>query len=59
MNVIKKYQDICGIYRYLTEKSVALALCDNGVPIEEKSLMLLAMNTVYEDEEPAKRIKID
>ena len=55
----ERYQKISGHLWYLSEKSVALALCDNGVPIEEKRRMLLSMNTVYEDEEPAKKIKID
>ena len=60
-NTISKkcYQKISEHLGYLSEKSVALALCDNGVPIEEKHWMLLAMNAVYGDEEPAKRIKID
>ena len=53
------YQKISGHLGYLSEKSVALAHCDNGVPIEEKHWMLLAINTVYGDEVPAKRIKID
>ena len=53
------YQKILGHLWYSSEKLAALALCDNGVPIEEKRWMLLAMNTVYGDEEPAKRIKID
>ena len=54
------YQKISGHLWYLSEKSVALVLCDNGVPIEEKRQMLLARNTVYGDEDSsAKRIKID
>ena len=40
---------------YLSKESVALALCDNGVPIAEKRRMLLAMNTVYNDEKPKAR----
>ena len=53
------YQKVSGHLWYLSEKSIARALCDNSVPIAEKRLMLLAMNTVYGDEEPATRIRID
>ena len=42
----------------VAEELVVLALCDNSVPTEEKRRMVLAMNTVYGDEEPTKRIKI-
>ena len=60
-NTISKecYQKISGHLGILSEELVALALSDNSVLIEEKRRMLLAMNTVYGDEESAKRIKID
>ena len=54
----ESYQKVSGHLCYLSEALVALAFFDNSVPIEEKSRMLLAMNTVYGDEEPTKRIKI-
>ena len=60
-NTISKecYQKLSEYLGKLSEELVALALCDNGVPIKEKRWMLLAMHTVYGDEEPTKRIKID
>ena len=60
-NTISKecYQKISEHLGNLSEELVALALCDNSIPIEEKRQMLLSMNTVYGDEEHVKRIKID
>ena len=54
--IIKKYQHISW---HLSAKLKALAIFDNSVPIQEKRRMLLAMNTVYGDDEPAKRIQTD